>query len=127
MEFNFFVYPILIFLIFSKITFAETSEHSIKSLQKLCNSGDTKNCFELGFMYKERRCKGKTRLFKSIQILKKTCDGGYADAYYFVGCLYELGKGVKQKKEQNKFKVKPCDMELLLGCDNYKRLNEQGY
>ena len=47
---------------------------------------------------------------------------------YNVGALYGNGHGVQQNKTTAKWYFgKACDFGDQEGCDNYRKLNEQGY
>jgi TPR repeat protein len=59
---------------------------------------------------------------------KKACNGGKALGCYNIGISYAKGQGVKQDKRIAKkyFRI-ACDLQDQMGCDNHKKLNEQGY
>ena len=45
-----------------------------------------------------------------------------------IGAMYEEGEGVRQNKTTAKeWYGKGCDNGSQIGCDQYKRLNQQGY
>jgi len=45
-----------------------------------------------------------------------------------LGGLYDFGLGVKQNKKVSKeYYGKACDLGLQKGCEEYRKLNEQGY
>lgn len=45
-----------------------------------------------------------------------------------LGLLYEKGQGVRQNKSEAKeLYGQACDSGIQLSCDNYRKLNEQGY
>ena len=91
----FYIYSILIVLLFSNITFAETSNPSVKSLQKACDGGDAAGCTQLGFLYLEGKGVKKDYL-KAVKLYQKGCDGGNAVGCMLLGFMYEKDKGVKQ-------------------------------
>ena len=59
---------------------------------------------------------------------EKACnlDDGWGCAK--LGFLYDEGQGVKRNYQQAKtYFGKACDLGFQLGCDYYRKLNEQGY
>ena len=59
---------------------------------------------------------------------EKGCNLNEGIACYNLGILYEAGIGVRQNKSKAKeFFGKLCDLGDQQGCDNYRKLNEQGY
>jgi len=65
---------------------------------------------------------------KALEWFKKSAKQNNRTAQGYLGKIYENGKGVRQNKTTAKeWYGKACDNGFQLGCDNYKRLNEQGY
>lgn len=59
---------------------------------------------------------------------EKAASKGHADAQNNLGLMYNDGKGVRQNLILAKeWFGKSCDNANQEGCDNYRRLNEQGY
>lgn len=53
---------------------------------------------------------------------------GDAEAQNSLGVMYAKGQGVRQDKRIAKeWFGKACDAGLQAGCENYRKLNEQGY
>lgn len=84
-------------------------------------------CEVLGEMYEDG--KGvKQDYFKAAKLYQKACDGGDARGCFNLGGMYYRGHGVKRNKTNAKeLYDKACNMKLQLGCEEYKRLNEEGY
>lgn len=65
---------------------------------------------------------------KAYELYKKTCDmkyGGLSCAA--LGSMYENGQGVRQNLSIAKqYYGKACDLGSQIGCDNYRKLNNQG-
>ncbi len=65
---------------------------------------------------------------KAAKLFQKVCDGGVAGGCSNLGHLYYNGQGLRQDKSRAKeYYGKACDLGHQPGCDNYKKLNEQGY
>lgn len=87
-------------------------------------------CSYLGTLYEEG--KGVRQSYKKArELYLQACtkpDFGDSLACYGLGILYSEGKGLRQNKTTAKeYFGKACDMEVQAGCDEYRRLNEQGY
>ena len=53
---------------------------------------------------------------------------GNVDAQFNLGLMYAKGEGVRQNyKIAKEWFGKACDNGLQLGCDAYRKLNQQGY
>ena len=65
---------------------------------------------------------------KAIEWYEKAAAQGYPLAKNNLGVIYDNGFGVKQdKKIAKKLFGEACDGGEQQGCDNYKKLNQQGY
>ncbi len=65
---------------------------------------------------------------KAFKWLKKSASQNHPIAQNYIGFMYEYGDGVRQNKTTAKeWYGKGCDYGYQRGCDDYKRLNEQGY
>lgn len=65
---------------------------------------------------------------KALEWFHKAADQGNADAQAIIGDMYSLGQGVRQNKSTGKeWFGESCDNGSQIGCDAYKRLNQQGY
>lgn len=65
---------------------------------------------------------------KALEWFKKSAKQNNPFAQNIVGTMYEYGDGVRQNKTTAKeWYGKSCDNGHQGGCDDYKRLNEQGY
>ena len=64
----------------------------------------------------------------ALQIFEELSYKNNAKAKYNLGVMYDNGFGVKQdKKVAKKWYGEACDGGDQGGCDNYKKLNQQGY
>lgn len=93
---------------------------------KAANQGDAVSQYLLGYSYLNgegiRQDYGK-----AIYWLKKASDQNLPQAQYELGRIYYQGLGVRQNKSQAKeWYGKTCDNGGQYGCDEYRRLNEQG-
>ena len=65
---------------------------------------------------------------QAINSLEKSCSLNDGMGCGRLGRLYVKGLGVKQNKKISKeYYGKACDLGLQEGCDEYRKLNEQGY
>lgn len=99
----------------------------IDELQKSCNKGDAAGCTRLGLAYHLGR--GVRQDYKKAnELFSKSCDLEFGSGCYNLGILYTNGQGVKQDKSMAKeYFGKACDLGDQIGCDEYKKLNEQGF
>lgn len=59
---------------------------------------------------------------------KKSAEQGFTKAQYNLGVMYANGDGIKQNPLKAKeWYKKSCDNGNQKGCNNYRKLNEQGY
>ena len=81
----------------------------------------------LGVMYKEGRGVRQDDA-QAVQWYRKAAEQGDAQAQYNLGVMYDNGQGVRQNyKIAKEWFGKACDNGLQLGCDAYRKLNQQGY
>ena len=66
---------------------------------------------------------------KAIEWYRKSGYQGVAKAQCSLGDIYHYGgKGVRQDyKKAKEWFGKACDNGFQIGCDEYKKLNQQGY
>ena len=81
----------------------------------------------LAMMY--YRGKGITQDYnKAFELLEKSANQGNTKAQFNLGIMYANGQGVIQdKKRAKEYFGKACDGGDQKGCDNYKKLNQEGY
>lgn len=101
---------------------------AIEYYEKGCELDDALSCVDLGIIYASgdgvRQDFAKTR-----QYYEKACgELDNSSACWALGNFYEEGRnGFKQNKSVAKeYYGKACDMGNKGGCDNYRKLNEQG-
>lgn len=84
------------------------------------------NCYNLGTIY--LLGKGVRQDYhKARELYKKACDMKYTNACLNLGFQYSAGLGVRQNLSIAKqYYGKACDLGEQLGCDDYRKLNEQG-
>lgn len=65
---------------------------------------------------------------KANQWFEKAANQGHADAQVFLGAAYLEGRGVRQNRSTAKeWFGRACDKGDQMGCNEYRKLNEQGY
>ena len=95
--------------------------------EKAADQGDASAQYNLGLMYYHGEGV-KQDYLKAKELWEKAAVKGNAEAKNNIGVLYKQGNGVKQDyKKAKEWYGKACDGGHQLGCDNYKRLNQQGY
>lgn len=94
--------------------------------KKSADQGDSTGQFNVAYAYETG--KGVRQDYvKSFEMAKKSADQGNAISQSYLGSKYESGKGVRQNKIIAKeLHGKSCDNGYQYGCDNYRRMNEQG-
>ena len=74
---------------------------------------------------------GQAAWADNVPDFKKTlqaAEQGFAAAQYNLGVMYDNGQGVRQNyKIAKEWFSKACDNGIQLGCDAYRKLNQQGY
>lgn len=64
----------------------------------------------------------------SFIVYQSLASQGNANAQKTLGYMYEYGKGIEQDYKKAKYYYKQaCDSGLQSGCDDYERLNQNGY
>ena len=65
---------------------------------------------------------------EAVPYCEKACNMNVGIGCFGLGVLYSFGGGVRQNKRTAKeYFGKTCDLGNQEGCDEYRRLNEQGY
>lgn len=96
-------------------------------LKRAADQGDPTAQYLTGFNYREGDGVRQDHQ-KALYWLKKSSDQGYARAQFSLGVMYSNGEGVSLNRSIAKeWFGKTCDNGEQLGCDSYRRLNEQGY
>ncbi len=94
------------------------------------NKGDYKQIATAQFLLGELYATGRgTRqdLTEALKWTKMGASGGNVFAQNSLGDMYEMGIGTKQHLKLAKFWFgRACDSGYQVGCDSYRRLNEQG-
>ena len=95
--------------------------------KKACDLNERAGCYNLGVIYYHGQT-GEKSIRKAISYFEKTCKLNNWFGCRDLGVIYADGLGVRQDKSKAKeYFGKMCDMGLQDGCDNYRKLNEQGY
>ena len=64
----------------------------------------------------------------ALSIFEDLSSTNNSEAQFYLGLIYQYGKGVKQDYSKAKELFgKDCDLGEQLGCDSYAKLNQQGY
>ena len=94
---------------------------------KAAGQGHADAQYELGVMYAQGH--GVRQDYqKAFEWYTKAANQGYTLAQNNLGVMYENGQGVRQNKSTAKrYYGQACDHGNQLGCDHYRRLNQQGY
>ena len=98
-----------------------------KWYQKAAENGLSSSQFTLGLIYSEG--KGVRQDYATAaKWYQKAAEQSNPSAKNNLGLLYEKGQGVRQNKSEAKeLYGQACDSGIQLSCDNYRKLNEQGY
>lgn len=110
------------------LTVSATAEiPSFENVKAKAEKGDKYSQFEVGVAYIYG--KGVRQDYgNAMKWFRKAADQNNAEAQGYIGTLYENGEGVRQNKVTAKeWYGKSCDNGSQTGCDEYKRLNHQGY
>ena len=95
--------------------------------EELALKGDAEAQNHLGVMYENGQGVKKDYL-KAIEWYEKSVNQGDEMAQYNLGVVYHDSKGVRQDyKKAKEWFGKACDNGFQIGCDEYKKLNQQGY
>lgn len=98
-----------------------------------CDEGNMECCMVLGMSFYLGKTKGpflkeKPNYFKAKKFFTKACEGTNAQGCFMLGTLYLYGFGARQDSMIAKeFYGKACDFGEQTGCENYKKLKNQGY
>lgn len=99
------------------------SAADMATLTRQAQNGDTEAQVDLAYEYYEQGNHAK-----AFEWYTKAANQGDADAQYTLGLMYEEGKGVRQNKSTAKrYFRQVCDQGLRVACNNYRKLNQQGY
>jgi TPR repeat protein len=100
---------------------------AIEWTEKAAKQGYVSAQYNLGVMYDNGQ--GVRQDYKKAkEWYEKAANQGDVDAQYNLGIMYDNGEGVKQdKKIAKEWFGKACDGGYQKGCDEYKKLNQQGY
>ncbi|RDU51662.1 sel1 repeat family protein [Helicobacter sp. MIT 01-3238] len=96
-----------------------------------CNKGNdeysqAEDCYNLGVLYNGGQGV-RQDYYKAHELWKKACDMKYGFACNNLGVRYINGQGVRQNSSTAKqYFGKACDLGSQNGCDNYRKLNNQG-
>ena len=96
--------------------------------QRASEQGFAEAQFSLGYMH-EKGLGVEQNYKKAIEWYRKSGYQGVAKAQCSLGDIYHYGgKGVRQDyKKAKEWFGKACDNGFQIGCDEYKKLNQQGY
>ena len=95
--------------------------------EELSSKNNAEAQYSLGVLY-ENGYGVKQDYLKAKEWYEKAAAQGLALAQNNIGFLYGNGQGVKQDyKKAKEWYGKACDGGEQQGCDNYKKLNQQGY
>ncbi|MPW62222.1 sel1 repeat family protein [Moraxella catarrhalis] len=106
---------------------ADMATADMATLTRQAQSGDAAAQSNLGVMY-DKGHGVRQDYQKAIEWYTKSANQGYAEAQFNLGAMYYNGHGVRQNKSTAKrYFGQACDNGDQSGCDNYRRLNQQGY
>ena len=95
--------------------------------RKAAEQGFAQAQYNLGVMYENGRGVRQDYI-QAVQWYRKAAEQGIAQAQYNLGLMYAKGEGVRRDhKIAKEWFGKACDNGLQLGCDAYRKLNQQGY
>ena len=98
-----------------------------KETFQVAKQGNAKAQYNLGVMYENGRGVRQDYI-QAVQWYRKAAEQGIAQAQYNLGLMYAKGEGVRRDhKIAKEWFGKACDNGLQLGCDAYRKLNQQGY
>ena len=105
-----------------------SNSESFDEIKKWADQGSAKYQTKLGRIYSEG--KGvRQDLVLARKLFQKAANQGYIESQIYLGNFHEFGKGgLRQSKSTAKeWYGKVCDKGDQYGCNEYRRLNEQGY
>jgi len=95
--------------------------------RKAAEQGNAGAQLNLGVMYGKGH-RVRQDYVQAVQWFRKAAEQGDAKAQLNLGVMYDNGQGVRQNyKIAKEWFGKACDNGLQLGCDAYRKLNQQGY
>ena len=98
-----------------------------REILQAAEQGNAAAQFNLGVMY-ENGQGVRQDYVQAVQWYRKAAEQGDAQAQYNLGVMYDNGQVVRQNyKIAKEWFGKACDNGLQLGCDAYRKLNQQGY
>lgn len=121
-----FIHKTIIFLVAAMFSLS-TIAADFSQIQWLANQGNATAQYDLGAMYSDGQ--GVRQDYaKAHDWYLKAASQGNATAQFNLGMMYVKGEGVRQSKATaKKWFGKACDNGFQRGCDNYRKLNKQGY
>ena len=100
---------------------------AVQWYRKAAEQGFSKAQYNLGVMYEKGQGVRKDYV-EAIRWYRKAAEQGIAEAQFNLGLMYAKGEGVRRDhKIAKEWFGKACDNGLQLGCDAYRKLNQQGY
>lgn len=111
------------------LSYANNQNHgqAFELFNKLAEQGDAAAQNELGYMYVNGQ--GVRQDYRQAMAwYQKAHAQGEAKAAHNIGVHYYNGEGVRQNKSTAKeWDGRACDLGHQKGCDEYRKLNQQGY
>lgn len=100
---------------------------AVEWFKKAADQGYASGQYNMGYAYSSGQ--GVRQDYsKALEWFKKAADQNNNFAQFHIGAIYEIGQSVRHNKATAKeWYGKACDNGNQIGCNNYKRLNEQGY
>ncbi|MEI6846934.1 MAG: tetratricopeptide repeat protein [Chlorobiaceae bacterium] len=100
---------------------------ALKWCRLSANQGNADAQLKVGWMY-SNGYGVKQDYAEAVKWYRLSAQQGNANAQYNLGVMYSNGEGVKQdKKIAKEWFGKSCDNGLQQACDEYRKLQEQGY
>ena len=102
-------------------------DKAVEWYQKAAEQGLMEAQYNLALKYENGR--GVRQDFtKAFKLYQKAAEQGDSSSQLNLGYMYYTGKGVRQDFGKAKeWSGKACDNGQQIGCNNYRKLNEQGY
>ena len=95
--------------------------------KELAEQGNSDAQYNLGDMYRQGQGVNQD-YYQAIKWYQKAAEQGDALAQNNLGFMYIKGQGIRQDKSKAKYYYGlACDNGNQKGCDNYRKLSEQGY
>lgn len=104
-------------------------ELAVEKLKQAAEKGEISAQLKLGeFYYSGELRRIPKDYHTALKWFNLAAERKNPDAQYKLGIMYESGNGVRQNKNSAKeWFGKACDNGSQYGCDDYRRLAEQGY